>query len=182
MHDGSFGRARSLGENAEEPLTAPFSKEAAQAHARRWASALRASSQRAALLETALRKRRLDNGAETLNDVCIKSGALRGSSTLRQRHAREAAAAVREALVEALRQKVLVEEEEEEDESEDEEEGGDAPAEEVEDTLLGPNEVHHRQDRRKDHRPHRQDPGAARSVGRAHGSFGECGSEDPEED
>jgi hypothetical protein len=126
------------GENAE-PLTAPFSKEAAQAHARRWASALRASSQRAALLETALRKRRLDNGAETLNDVCIKSGALRGSSTLRQRHAREAAAAVREALVEALRkdETVLVEEEEEEDESEDEEEGGDAPAEEVEDTLLG---------------------------------------------
>ena len=64
---------------AEEPLQAPFSKEAAQAHARRWANALRASSQRAALLETALRKRRLDNGAETLNDVCIKSGALRGA-------------------------------------------------------------------------------------------------------
>ena len=60
----SLSGPRPLGENAE-PLTAPFSKEAAQAHARRWANALRASSQRAALLETALRKRRLDNGAET---------------------------------------------------------------------------------------------------------------------
>ena len=42
----------------------------------------------------------------------VGGGALRGSSTLRQRHAREAAAAVREALVEALvKEEVVVEEE-----------------------------------------------------------------------
>ena len=58
---------------------------------------------------------------------------------------------------------MLVEEEEEEDESEDEEEGGDAPAEEVEDTLLGRAKSIIAKTGRKD-TGSSKDSGAARSV------------------
>lgn len=122
-----------------EPLTAPFAKDAAQAHARHWAAALRSSSQRAALLETALRKRRVDvaAGAETLHDAAVKAGAFKGKTSLRARHASEAAEAVRGALVEALRKDEEVPVEEEQDESSSDEEDAKPEAEATEDTLLG---------------------------------------------